>query len=62
MINSLYYPNIYLANQTLPGITTTVLDYNPLLFGKLSKNGWDYGQPCLALLEATGDAPEIDIT
>jgi hypothetical protein len=59
VINSLYYPGMYIANQSLP-ITTSDLDL-VLLFNKLTKAGFDKKQPCIAVIRAIGDVPEIDI-
>ena len=60
VINSLYYPDIYLLNATIPGMTTTTL--NLALLGKLSKAGFDNGNPCIVKFNAIGETPEIDIT
>lgn len=61
IVNSLYYPGIYLLNQSLP-LDTTALDTIPLLWGKLSKAGFDKKMPCITVIRAIGDIPEIDIT
>ena len=60
IINSLYYPDIYLMNATIPGMTTTTL--NIALLGKLKKAGFENGNPCIVKFNAIGATPEIDIT
>jgi hypothetical protein len=60
VINSLYYPGMYLANQSLP-FTTTDFDNVPGLWNKLFKAGFDKKQPCITVINAIGEIPEIDI-
>ena len=63
IVHALYEPNFTVTNETLPSlITTTTLDFMPDLFGKLSKNGFDKGQPCLLEIRTWGDEPELNIT
>jgi hypothetical protein len=61
VINSLYYPGVYIINETLP-VTTTTLDLIPLIFGRLSKAGWEKHQPCITVLRVIGETPDINIT
>jgi hypothetical protein len=63
IVHALYEPNFTVTNETLPSlITTTTLDFMPDLFGKLSKNGFDKGQPCLLEIRTWGDEPELNIS
>lgn len=43
-------------------MTTSDLDNIPLLWNKLAKAGFDKKQPCIAVIRAIGDVPEIDIS
>ena len=63
VIHAVYEPDFTVAtNETIPGITTTTLDIMPDLFGKLSKNGFEHGQPCILEIKTWGDEPELNIT
>lgn len=60
IINSLYYPDIYITNMTIPGVTTTTL--NIALLNKLHKAGFDNGNPCIVKFNMIGETPTLDIT
>lgn len=59
VINSLYYPGIYIMNASIP-IDTTALNIGTLF--KLQKAGFDNGCPCLVRFNAIGPTPTIDIS
>ena len=63
IVHALYDPNMLIVSKDLPSlITTTFLDDLPDLWGKLSKNGFDKGQPCILEIRTWGSEPELNIT
>lgn len=60
LARSLYYQG-WLKTPAIPfPIDTTAFDI--ALAGQLTRNGFNYGQPCQATFEVIDDAPEIAIS
>jgi len=62
IVHAVYQEDMLLTTEELPGlITTTTLDIMPDLWGKLSKHGFEKGNPCILEIRTWGDEPELDI-